>query len=357
MNVLTPRAFWGIFVSAWALYGGLFYSVALTQGEGVGLALLGSLGAVIGPGVPALYLALNRRKLLRPARSAARFMAHKVLVGLGFTVAACTITASYVYLTPVSPFGELGPRPAAIAASWGINALFLYALLLGFLMWADSFERIEESRMLAAREAMLRAQAEAKAIRAQFNPHFVFNTLHSLMLLVRADPDTAERAIEDVAELIRYASTLQKREIDQVTMAKELEFARRYVALESLRLGDRLAVEWRVEPELEGILVPAFSLQTLLENAIKHGIAPKPEGGTVRIRASRTGEQVELSVEDDGLGAHSADVGANGGSGLRLLSQRLGVVHGDGASLEWSTEPGSGFSAVVRVPAREADRP
>ena len=201
---------------------------------------------------------------------------------------------------------------------------------------------------------MLRAEAEAKAIRAQFNPHFVFNTLHSLMLLVRKDPETAEQAIEDVAGLIRYASTLQRREIDQVSLGKELEFAQRYVSLEQLRLADRLDVRWTVDPDSRDVLVPAFALQTLVENAIKHGIAPKPEGGTLSVEAELQPGRLRLAVADDGMGAEPSAVLGNGGSGLELLRRRLRSVYGGTARLDWDATPGAGFTARLTLPLRRA---
>jgi len=237
-----------------------------------------------------------------------------------------------------------------------VGSLFLYAILDGFLMWAESIQRVHESRALAAREAMLRAQAEAKSLRAQFNPHFVFNTLHSLMLLVRADPATAERAIEDVAELIRYASVLQRRDVDLVPLAKELEVARRYVALEKLRLEERLRVVWEVEVEPGSVMVPAFALQTLLDNAVRHGLETRPEGGTVRVGAAAHDHLLTLTVADDGQGARPEVVAMASGHGLQLLARRLAALYGDAASVSWTTSPGEGFTATVRFPLR-APRP
>jgi LytS/YehU family sensor histidine kinase len=228
--------------------------------------------------------------------------------------------------------------------------LLIYAVLAGFMMWSESLYRIEESRALAAREAVLRAEAEAKAVRAQFNPHFVFNTLHSLMLLVRADPTAAERAIEDVAALIRYAASLDRRDLDAVRLGDEVEIAERYMGLEALRLADRLRVRWEVEPDLESAGVPPLSLQILLENAIKHGISPKPEGGCITIRVRRDSDHLLISVEDDGLGAEPETVRAAEGKGLNLLRRRLSMAFGDSASLTWRTSPGGGFVASLRVP-------
>ena len=225
------------------------------------------------------------------------------------------------------------------------------------MMWSESLHRVEESRALAARESMLRAEAEAKAVRAQFNPHFVFNTLHSLMLLVRADPTAAERAIEDVASLIRYASILERRDQDVVPLGEELEIARRYIGLEALRLSDRLRVEWDVDEELERTAVPPFSLQTLLENAIKHGISPKEEGGAIQVGIRRHRDFLAISVDDDGMGSEPESVQKAEGKGLHLLERRVSTLFGDTASLTWKTSPGKGFSALLRLPISEAREP
>jgi len=233
-----------------------------------------------------------------------------------------------------------------------VNGAFLYTILAGFLMWAESIRRVHESMSVAAREATLRAQAEAKALRAQFNPHFVFNTLHSLMLLVRADPAAAERAIEDVATLIRHASVLQRQDVDLVPLDKELEVARRYLALERLRLEDRLKVVWTVEMDPADATVPPFALQTLVENAIKHGLEPRAEGGTVSIRAAVDGESLVLTVSDDGEGADPEAVAGAVNHGLHLLGRRLESLYGDKASLSWRTAPGEGFTATVRLPVQ-----
>jgi len=352
--VLTERQFWGLFAAGWLTYAGLLSFAFLFQGEAVGKSLLTVVANLTPLVVPAAVLGYHRKRLLAPRASLAAFIGHKIAVGLAYAVAVTAVGGLVVLMLPEVPMTEIGNSPQAIVAVLMLTGLFLYIPLMAFLVFADSLDRIQESRTLASREAVLRAQAEAKAVRAQFNPHFVFNTLHSLMLLVRKDPDTAEQAIEDVAGLIRYASTLQRQEIDQVSLDKELAFAKRYLALEKLRLADRLAVSWDVDEGVQDVLVPAFSVQTLLENAIKHGIAPKTDGGSVRIRATAASGTFEMVVADDGLGADPAAVAANGGSGLQLLGHRLEAAYGGEATLEWATRPGGGFRATLRIPARRA---
>jgi len=352
---LSDRGFWGIFATAWVAYLGLYVTAALNE-EGV--AVVQSLGMALSNTLPpaafAVLVAIRRRDLLRPERSLARtFFVH---VGVGLLYAGAS-AAVITLLLAFAGWEEHMARPVGAATLFllrGVSALFLYTILAGFLMWAESIRRVHESRTLAAREAMLRAQAEAKSLRAQFNPHFVFNTLHSLMLLVRADPATAERAIEDVAELIRYASVLQRRDVDFVPLAKELEVARRYVALEKLRLEERLRVVWEVEVEPARVMVPAFALQTLLDNAVRHGLETRAVGGTITVGVTVREEMLTLTVADDGEGARPEAVAMASGHGLQLLARRLDALYGDGASVSWTTAPGQGFTATVRFPVRAA---
>jgi len=350
---LSDRGFWAIFAVAWVAYLGLYVTAALNE-EGLSMArAVGiALANALPPAALALVVATRRRDLLRPERSLARTVLVHAAVGLVFAVTAAALTT---FVMSSFQWEEHTGRPVSVAGVMllrTVAALFLYAILAGFLMWAESLRRVHESRSVAAHEAMLRAQAEAKSLRAQFNPHFVFNTLHSLMLLVRADPATAERAIEDVAELIRYASVLQRRDVDLVPLSKELEVARRYLALEKLRLEERLLVAWQVDVDPAQVVVPAFALQTLLDNAVRHGLETRPRGGTVSVRAAASGGTLELTVTDDGEGADPAAVAAASGHGLQLLARRLEALYGDDASLSWATAPDEGFTATVRFPAR-----
>jgi len=350
--VLTRGRFWLLFSAGWLTYAGLATVTLVLEGETLGRSLIGAVGIVIPLALPAAVLARYRKWLLRPRATVARYVGHKLVIGVLYAATVCSVGSLLMAFTPIGLIREYyGATPVALLA-WLLSGLFLYGIFLVCLMWLDALERVQVTRALAAEEAVLRARAEAKAVRAQFNPHFVFNTLHSLMLLVRREPDAAERAIEDVAELIRYASILQRREVDQVPLSKELAFAERYLALEKLRLADRLRVSRDMQEGLDDVLVPALSLQTLLENAINHGIAPKPEGGCIRITARAGDGVVVMEISDDGVGADPADVADADGSGLALLRARLTNVHGPAADLSWETAPGEGFKARLTLPDR-----
>ncbi|MGD2121753.1 MAG: histidine kinase [Gemmatimonadota bacterium] len=340
------RSFWILFSVGWVLYAGLMVATAVMEGE----ALLPRFVTALPPSAFAILIAINRRRFLRPEWKIWKTVGVHLGIGLAYAVVSALGTVGLVVTMDAAQAAFGGEDPRLAAGFFSFYYFLLYAVLAGFMMWSESLHRVQESQAVAAREAILRAEAEAKAVRAQFNPHFVFNTLHSLMLLVRADPSAAERAIEDVASLIRYASVLERRDQDVVALGEEVEIARRYVGLEALRLEDRLKVLWEIEPDLDQVPVPPFSLQTLLENAIKHGISPKESGGTIHVQVKGDAGHLTVTVKDDGMGADPGEVLKAEGKGLNLLQRRLATLFGQESSLSWETSPGAGFAAVLNLP-------
>jgi signal transduction histidine kinase len=344
------RSFWILFSVGWVLYAGLMVTTAVIEGE----ALLPRFVTALPPSAFAILIAVNRRLFLRPEWTIWKTVWVHLGIGLAYSVASALGTVGLIVAMDAAQAAFGGEDPRLAAAFFSFYYFLIYAVLAGFMMWSESLRRVQESQALAARESVLRAEAEAKAVRAQFNPHFVFNTLHSLMLLVRADPSAAERAIEDVASLIRYASVLERRNQDVVTLGEEVEIARRYIGLETLRLDDRLKVIWELDPDLEHVPVPPFSLQTLLENAIKHGISPKETGGVIHVRVRGRPGHLTIIVKDDGMGADPEEVRKAEGRGLNLLQRRVATLFGETSSLNWETSPGGGFSAALNLPMAES---
>lgn len=348
----TPegRAFWVLFAVGWLGWVGIM-AVSAALGEE---PVLPAVASTVGPIVLAVGVARWRRVLLQPDAPLLRTVVAHVGYGFLYALGSALISAILVRLI-VEPGDTFWNDPlVALVPYLTVVHLILYVVLAGFLMWTESIRQVHESHARLAHEAALRAEAEAKALRAQFNPHFVLNTLHSLMVLVREEPETAERAIEDVGELIRYAACLERCDRDTVPLGEEIEIAKRYLGLERLRLGNRLEVSWEITSEPEPYCVPSFSLQSLLENAIKHGLSPRPEGGTVQIRIGVEDRHLVLSVTDDGMGAEPGAVMGGEGRGLGLLARRLSALYGRGASLTWNTAPGQGFSAEVVIPLSNA---
>ena len=248
-------------------------------------------------------------------------------------------------------------QTAAWRLIWG---LVIYAAI------AQSFSAF--LRMGQARAAALaRAQAEAALARAELaaisgklDPHFLFNTLNTLIALTRKDPGAAENALLRFSGMLRYVLDTKRgaRDGDQVqarvALAEEVQFVRDYLALESLRLGDRLKVEWQIDPATLQDEIPPLSLQPLVENSVMHAVAPRAQGGSIRIRSARDAQRgLALTIEDDGPGCdlQKIDQQAKGrGVGLAALKRRFALDYEGRARLNVITAPGAGFRVELWIP-------
>lgn len=199
-----------------------------------------------------------------------------------------------------------------------------------------------EARADQVERDMLRAQLAA--VQARTHPHFLFNSLNTLADLVEVDPPAAVDAIERLSTLLRYALEGQRQ--GRVPLARELDVIGDYIELERLRFGDRLRFELDVDPETTALSVPAFLLQPVVENAVKHGVAASRRGATVRLTTRRHDEHLELVVEDDGAGTSEADGTKSGEADLR---DRLRLLYGDAASLDSGPRPDGGYRVRIRL--------
>ena len=243
------------------------------------------------------------------------------------------------------------------ALGWQLlYGIALYGLIVGVSYAMQAARRLREEERRSARAEALRIDAELRALRAQLNPHFLFNTLHSITALVRIDPADGERALEQFATLLRYVLDVNRQRSEEVPLEEELGFVRTYLALERLRLGERLRVVEDIDPDALECLVIAFSLQPLVENAIRHGIAPRAGDGTLRLSAALVSDQLVndqlvLEVADDGAGADAARVAEASGVGLSAVRQRLETRWGKRAAMEIITAPRNGFLVRMTLPA------
>lgn len=207
-----------------------------------------------------------------------------------------------------------------------------------------------------AREAQLAAGAELKALRAQINPHFLFNALNTVMSFCRTDPMKARDLLAHLSEFFRRNL---KSGGDAVTFAEELEQVESYLTIEKARFGDRLEVITEADPSVLKENVPPFILQPLVENAVKHGLLPKMEGGTIRIKARRAGDVLELTVSDDGVGLNPdrfrkilAGQGSETGGlgiGLKNVNDRLKNIFGPDHALTIESSPGRGTTVRMKI--------
>jgi signal transduction histidine kinase len=227
----------------------------------------------------------------------------------------------------------------------------------------DTFRLTQERVERRLRETQMRqlaTDAELRALRSQLNPHFLFNALNTIGYLLRAAPARAEETLYRLTELLR--AVLRRSEGALVTLGQELEIVEAYLAIEKARFEDRLTVEVEVPDELRPFLVPPLILQPLVENAVKHGIAPLREGGCVHVsaRLEEAAEQpapfLHLTVRDTGTGVSAAELQGSRRSGIGLTSveQRLERQYGARARLQVRGAPGAGTTVEIRLPLPSA---
>lgn len=241
--------------------------------------------------------------------------------------------------------GDVGPLVWQL-----LIATLLYAVLAGIGNALALQQRLREEESRAARARELATRSQLEALRARLDPHFLFNTLHSVLALVRRDPAAAEAALERFGDLMHYTLHAGDDQEEEVTFAEERAFLAGYVELESLRFGDRLVWREAIQPETLACRVPALSLQPLVENALRYAVAPRAEGGRIDLRTRMREGRLEIEVADDGPGAEPAAL-EDGGLGLELVRQRLETLHGAAAGLQIETAPGAGFTARLWMPA------
>jgi signal transduction histidine kinase len=243
----------------------------------------------------------------------------------------------------------------------GTPVLFvaLMTVVFGVMLWLAASTAMRAARTLymhASAEAGAAATARADAVEAQvsalqarMNPHFLFNALNTVVALVRSDPATAERVTEQLSGVLRL--TLERSARGMGTIAEEIAYVRQWLAVEQARLGERLRVEWDVDPSRLDVPLPPLVLQPLIENALHHGIGGRLEGGTIRIAVSGDATRVSLSVRDDGDGFPPVPVER---TGLGNLRQRLMTIYGSRASVEIDRSSPGG-AVTVTLPCRATD--
>jgi LytS/YehU family sensor histidine kinase len=236
--------------------------------------------------------------------------------------------------------------------SWIISILIgvsisFYERLRGKL--EATTEELREKELAADRARQLATEARLSSLESRIHPHFLFNTLNSISSLIQEDPAQAEKLVERLAALLRFS--LDSNQQRTVPLEREMKITRDYLEIERVRFGDRLRYAIDVPPSLGPAEVPPLAVQTLVENSVKHAIAPRREGGEVRVAARRVGQHLCVEVADDGPGfARDALVA---GHGLDTLHARLLALYDDRAALDITTR--DGYTVVsISLPAVEA---
>jgi two-component system, LytTR family, sensor kinase len=229
-----------------------------------------------------------------------------------------------------------------------ITDIVVYFGACGVIYALETRSRLRAQEMNAARLEAQLARSQLEALRVQLHPHFLFNTLNAISMMARkGETDVAVRMLAGLSDLLRLAlASVGKPE---VPLRLELDFLERYLALQQIRFSDRLEVKMHISPEAMEARVPSLVLQPLAENAVRHGLSPRDEGGLLEIGAQRDGADLVLSVRDTGVGL-APESERRGGVGLQNVRARLAVLYPNAHRFTLENHPGGGTLALVCIP-------
>jgi signal transduction histidine kinase len=236
---------------------------------------------------------------------------------------------------------------------WPVLYSMMTYVVIAAMFHAVRMSHARQRHAVAFQQAQtLLVASELTALRNKLNPHFLFNTLHSIIALTRKNPEAAETALFQFSDMLRYVLDTEKSGSDRVTLEDELRFVRDYLELERLRLGPRLHVDWELDDAAAHIALPALSLQPLVENSIKHAFNPHSRPGRLHIRTRVDGQAgvLAMTVGDDGPGAEPGAVRQSNGLGIRTVERRLQLEYGARGALQIETAPGAGFVVTMSIP-------
>jgi len=338
--------FWVLHTTGWIAYGFALYVGSAVYVREPGYEKVIAVATVSGILLSAPLRLLYRRLWASGPRA--------ILVGTAIACWLIALVRAAIINTSVREFiksqwlADHPPMPLEIFAGT------LYSMLL-LLCWSGLYygikfyERLQLEREVTLKASALAQEAQLKMLRYQLNPHFLFNTLNAISTLVLDGQNrTANLAVSRLSEFLRY--TLDQDPMKKVTLRQELDALNLYLAIEKLRFGERLKLEFDVDERCETALVPSLLLQPLVENAMKYAIAPREAGGAVTIFAGIEDNGLRLAVVDDGPGLPVGSSGGNGrGVGLRNTRERLAVLYGDRHRIE-ITDAGPGLRVEMRLP-------
>lgn len=230
-----------------------------------------------------------------------------------------------------------------------LDELIMYVAIVGAGIAREYFYKYRERREEAGWLRAQLAEARLQALRMQINPHFLFNTLHSISTHLERDPRAVRRMIARLSELLRYS--LEMNDVKEVPLKQELRFIEGYLEIQAIRFPDMLNVSYHVEPETREAMVPNLILQPVVENAIKHGVSNLRHGGEIVVEARRQGQRLVLRVSDNGPGiAPTNGLSKRQGVGIQNTRDRLEGLYGDDAAFRLIPREPSGLTAEISVP-------
>ncbi len=231
----------------------------------------------------------------------------------------------------------------------------IYWAVLAIYQAIKYYRKYRERELKTSKLEAQLAQSRLQVLKMQLHPHFLFNTLNAISELIYRDAESAERMITDLSDLLRMS--FENLEVQEIPLKQELEFLEKYIEIEQMRFHDRLKIEIEVSADTLDASVPNMILQPLVENAIKHGIAPRSEGGRIDIGARRNNGHLEITVSDDGIGVPFGDVEhMSEGVGLSNTRRRLRHLYGDRHRFDLEAVATRGLKVNLSIPFKEAEK-
>ena len=359
-GIQFSKRFWLIYSLAWIPYALTFAAVFLSQSPINFADLLTTVGrSVISAAILGVFVILVCNRIDWSYHRQIWFFPLHIFLSILYSFGWMFFL---FFLISVSQFYQNGKWQfvffTGYALQWQVfTGITIYATIVSIVYVLQVVQNLREEERRAARAETLYAQNSLAVLQAQLNPHFLFNTLHSLMALVRYDAEKAETAIEKLSEMLRY-SLKDKGRSDKylVRLEDELNFVENYLELEKMRLCERLTVRKNIENETLDCLIPAFTIQPLVENSIKHGIAPKNISAEISISIKRENENLKIEVADNGIGSENGNYQNSEGLGLKLVREQLQINYGEKSKFEIETNLNKGFKTKIEIPMSFAEK-
>ena len=358
------RTRWILILCAWTIVGLLFtvreIVVASVHGGHVNWVIVGVIELVywnVWAACTPLVVALAKRFPLTGQRFVSHIAIHTVtsfmMAPLG-SVTAYFLSRGLLELL----FRMTDPGALRLLSTFTVSVLSMsftgiltYWLVVGLYQSVHFYQAAMERQTIAAQLETQLSHAELENLKSQLHPHFLFNSLHTIGVLMQEDVEAASHLLVSLGDLLRMA--LERRE-NEITLRSEIEFVGKYLEIEQTRFHDRLKVRMDVPPDLLGVYVPSLALQPLVENAIKHGISVDSAAGRLEIAAQRNNGRVSLRVRDDGPGLAPGSR-LRFGVGLTNVQSRLKQLYGEESSLELTRGDGRGCEAIITIPLRSSN--
>lgn len=289
------------------------------------------------------------RRLTSADHGVVRIAATHLALSIPFSVVHTYLVGLILY--PISAIWWNPLRSTEFAIYFYLGGWGTYCAIIGVLQAFKYYNRYLSSQVELARVEKRFVESHLNALRLQLEPHFLFNTLNAISSELAANPELAREMIEDLGVLLRQSIDCQGSK--EITLAQELALLDRYLAIQKLRFGDRIAVQIAVEPATLSAMVPSMFLQPLVENAIRHGLEGRLSGGNIFVSAEHVAGQLLIRVLDDGVGLPPQwRVETSAGLGISVTRERLQALYADpgGHAFTVSRRKGEGTEVAIRIP-------